>query len=567
MTGVIEGTPVTESLEALRDRLRTTRLCLDVPGLDDARQTRDELVGQIDDHLLPRLRSLDAPLLVVIGGSTGAGKSTIVNSLVGSDVSASGVVRPTTRAPVLVCNPSDLSWFEDDRILPGLVRVTGALSSGPGVLNVVHDEDVPPGMALLDAPDIDSVVSSNRELAAKLLAAGDLWLFVTTAARYADAVPWEFLRAAATRSTAIAILLNRVPPEAELEVPQHLAQMLREHDLGQSPLFSIPETDLAGGLIPEDGLSPLRAWLDNLSSDAQARADLVRRTLDGALASIPARVAGIVSAVESQAATAEELLGTVDRAYGSALREIEDSFQSGTLLRSEVLVRWHEFLGTGDLMRTIEARIGWVRDRIKDAFLGRPAPSEEVQVALNDSIALVVTAGAERATQRAFESWGSTAAGAALLSRSATPLDHASSGLRTKAAEHIRGWQRRVLEMVAAEGADKRTTGRILSFGVNGVGSALMVALFAQTGGLTGGEIAIAGGTAALSHKVLEALFGDQAVRELTATARADLVTRIDELLAVEADRFRRIIAEQAPSKQDAAALTGCARAVQAARA
>ena len=566
MTGGIEGTPVTEALEALRDRLKATRLFLDVPGLEEAQQTRDELVGQIDDHLLPRLRSLDAPLLVVIGGSTGAGKSTIVNSLVGSDVSASGVVRPTTRAPVLVCNPSDLSWFEDDRILPGLVRVTGTPSSGPGVLNVVRDSDVPPGMALLDAPDIDSVVSSNRELAAKLLAAGDLWLFVTTAARYADAVPWEFLRAAATRSTAIAILLNRVPPEAELEVPQHLSQMLREHDLGEAPLFSIPETDLAGGLIPEADLSRLRAWLDNLSSDAQARADLVRRTLDGALDSVPARVAGIASTVESQAATAEELVGSVDRAYGAALREIEDSFQSGTLLRGEVLARWHEFLGTGDLMRSIEARIGWVRDRIKDAFLGRPAPSEEVQVALNDSIALIVTAGAERAAQRAFESWGSTAAGAALLPRSATPLDHASSGLRKTAAEHIRGWQRRVLELVAAERADKRTTGRMLSFGVNGIGSALMVALFAQTGGLTGGEIAIAGGTAALSHKVLEALFGDQAVRELTATARADLVTRIDELLAIEADRFRRIVGEQAPSKQDAAALTEAGRAVQAAR-
>ena len=555
-----------EALEALRDRLMTTPLLLDVPGLEEAQQTRDELVGQIDDHLLPRLRSLDAPLLVVIGGSTGAGKSTIVNSLVGSDVSASGVVRPTTRAPVLVCTPSDLSWFEDARVLPGLVRVTGTPSSGPGVLNVVRDSDVPPGMALLDAPDIDSVVSSNRELAAKLLAAGDLWLFVTTAARYADAVPWEFLRFAVTRSTAIAILLNRVPPEAELEVPQHLAQMLREHDLGEAPLFSIPESELAGGLIPEADLSRLRAWLDNLSSDAQSRADLVRRTLEGALDSVPARVAGIASTVQSQAATAEELLGTVDRAYGAALREIEDSFQSGTLLRSEVLARWHEFLGTGDLMRTIEARIGWVRDRIKDAFLGRPAPSEEVQVALNDSIALIVTAGAERAAQRAFESWGSTVAGAALLARSATPLDHASSGLRTTAAEHIRGWQRRVLELVAAEGADKRTTGRILSFGVNGIGSALMVALFAQTGGLTGGEIAIAGGTAALSHKVLEALFGDQAVRDLTATARADLVARIDELLAIEADRFRQIVADQAPREQDAAALTEAGRAVQAAR-
>lgn len=391
MTRVIEGTPVSRALEALRDRLTATRLCLDVPGLHEAKQTRAELVGQIDDHLLPRLRDLDAPLLVVIGGSTGAGKSTIVNSLVGSDVSASGVVRPTTRAPVLVCNPSDVSWFEDDRILPGLVRVTGTPSSGAGVLNVVRDDDVPPGMALLDAPDIDSVVSSNRELAAKLLAAGDLWLFVTTAARYADAVPWGFLRTAATRSTAIAILLNRVPPEAEREVPQHLAEMLRTHDLGGAPLFSIPEAELAGGFIPEADMTALRSWLDDLSSDARARGDLVRRTLEGALASIPARVAGVASTVETQVATAEELAGSVDRAYGAALREIEDSFQSGTLLRSEVLARWHEFLGTGDLMRTIEARIGWVRDRIKDAFMGRPAPSEEVQVALNDSIALIVT--------------------------------------------------------------------------------------------------------------------------------------------------------------------------------
>src|SRR3712207_7304862 len=47
----------------------------------------------------PRLRQMDAPLLMVVGGSTGAGRSTLVNSLVGAPVSASGVLRPTTRAP------------------------------------------------------------------------------------------------------------------------------------------------------------------------------------------------------------------------------------------------------------------------------------------------------------------------------------------------------------------------------------------------------------------------------------------------------------------------------------
>ena len=72
-------------------------------------------------------------------------------------------------------------------------------------------EAIQPGLALLDAPDIDSVVSANRDLAAQLLAAADLWIFVTTAARYADAVPWDLLRQASERGTSVAVVLDRVP--------------------------------------------------------------------------------------------------------------------------------------------------------------------------------------------------------------------------------------------------------------------------------------------------------------------------------------------------------------------
>ena len=67
-----------------------------------------------------------------------------------------------------------------------------------------------------------------RELAGQLLSAADLWLFVTTAARYADAVPWDLLRTAADRGTAVAIILDRVPPEATDEIRPHLVAMLRE---------------------------------------------------------------------------------------------------------------------------------------------------------------------------------------------------------------------------------------------------------------------------------------------------------------------------------------------------
>jgi hypothetical protein len=115
----------TRALELLRDELAALELGLEVPGADEARRMRTEIVGQVDDYLLPRLRQMDAPLLMVVGGSTGAGKSTLVNSLVGSQVTTAGVLRPTTRAPVLACNPGDVSWFEDDRILPGLPRTQG----------------------------------------------------------------------------------------------------------------------------------------------------------------------------------------------------------------------------------------------------------------------------------------------------------------------------------------------------------------------------------------------------------------------------------------------------------
>ncbi|HLR83884.1 MAG TPA: ABC transporter, partial [Nocardioidaceae bacterium] len=67
---------------------------LDAPEVAAARELRSTTVDQLEDYVLPRLVQLDAPLLTVVGGSTGAGKSTLVNSVVGEAVSAVGVLRP-----------------------------------------------------------------------------------------------------------------------------------------------------------------------------------------------------------------------------------------------------------------------------------------------------------------------------------------------------------------------------------------------------------------------------------------------------------------------------------------
>ncbi|WP_346620904.1 ABC transporter [Blastococcus montanus] len=554
-----------EALAVLRDRLAAAPLGLATPGREAAVRAARGVTDQIDDYLLPRLRDLDAPLLTVIGGSTGAGKSTLVNSLVGAPVTTAGVLRPTTRAPVLVCSGVDAASFSGDRVLPGLARVTGG-DGGPGTVRLVVRDDVPPGLALLDAPDVDSVVETNRDLAAQLLAAADLWVFVTTAARYADAVPWDMLRTAQERGTALAVVLDRVPPEAAAEVAADLAGMLQRAGLAAARLFVVEERPLADGRLPEEQVAALRGWLHGLAADQEQRAAVVRQTLEGALDSLEQRTGTVVAAVGEQLTTAGALRDAAAAAYDAARDGVDQGIRSGSLLRGEVLARWQEFVGTGEWMRTLQNRIGRARDRLAAALTGRPAPAESLQGALESSVEQLLRAEADRAAERTVTAWRALPAGPPLLAGEDRELARASADFPEAAEAQVRDWQGTVLDLVREEGADKRSRARLLSWGVSGAGAVVMVAVFAQTGGLLGGEVAVAGGTTAVGQRVLEAVFGDAAVRSLAERARTDLQERSDGLLDHERARFDARVDEVAPGPAAADELRAAVGALAAAR-
>jgi hypothetical protein len=558
--------PLVDALAALREAAAATRFELDVPGAGGARESAAELVHQLDDYVLPRLRRLDAPLLTVVGGSTGAGKSTIVNSLVRAQVTPSGVLRPTTRSPVLVCHPDDVRWFSDTRVLPELTRTSGS-GTDHRTLQLVPSASLEPGLAFLDAPDIDSVVAANRRLAGQLLAAADLWLFVTTAARYADAVPWDVLATAQERGTALAVLLDRVPSGAEDEVAAHLREMLTAHGLAEAPLFVVAESTLDAGLLPEPVVAPLRDWFGSLAHDAAQRAAVVRRTLDGALDSLTPRTAGLAAQARAQVDAATRLRAEAHQAYAGALAEVDEGMRDGSLLRGEVLARWQEFVGTGELLRTLQDRVGRLRDRLAAAVMGRPQPGTELTAALESGVVVLVDAAAERAAERAAASWRSDAAGTALLRSTPDRLERATPNLRDGVERTVRDWQGAVLDLVRREGAARRTGARIAAYGVNATGLIVMIAVFASTAFIpTGAEIGVAGGTTLLSQKVLEALFGDQAVRRLADEARADLIERVAALLDGEEARYAELLASHATDPADAAALEKAVAEVGAAR-
>ena len=545
----------TTALSALRNSLTALSMPYVLQGTAAASDKATLIRDQLGDYILPRLTSLDAPLLAVVGGSTGAGKSTLVSSLVRRHVARASAIRPTTRRPLLLHAPADAAWFETDRVLGSLSRLrvasdapaTPSTDHTPRELELRSCQELPEGLAIVDAPDVDSVVEDNRDLAATLLAGADLWIFVTTAARYADAIPWEHLRAAAQRRIMVAIVLDRVPTGAEGEVETDLRRRLAAAGLGESPVFTIPETPFDDdGFLPESCVSPLRQWLGALASDAMARQDVAHRSLTGAIDSTLAQSEMLAVELESQEAEHAELGRAATTEHDDALERVIEATEDGSMLHGEVLARWQDFVGTGDLFRSLEVQVSRVRDRITSLLRGRPAPAKRVEQAIGTSLVELLVADSQRACLATERSWRRAGTSQQALNRALAEVP-TQTGLEVIAAALVHDWQREVLALIRSEGADKRLTARLLSLGVNGAGVVLMILVFAHTGGLTGGELGIAGGTAILAQRVLEAVFGDQAMRSMTRRAREDLTKRATTLFANQAKCFTDALPVPAP--------------------
>lgn len=545
-------------------------------GTATARTLLAAMARQLDDYILPRSASVDNPLTIVVGGSTGAGKSTLVNTLLGEPLTQSGAIRPTTRHPVLLHRAEDEAALSPERFLPTLPRTrTSGMNAGsqalPGLdpkiaraLIPITTSALPQGIALIDAPDIDSISEENRTLAKELLSAADLWLFVTTANRYADAVPWELLHEAAARSIAIAVVLNRVPEGDEESIENDLRRMLDEAGIHAVLIHTVTEQprDESGMLAPVS-LAPLTLWIRELGADAPARAAIARQTLAGAVETLADNLQVLAAEQARQQAAHQSLATIAAEEYEDALTTIDGALSDGSLLRGEVLSRWHDFVGTGDFFRSLDSTIGRLRDRVSSALRGQPAAAQKVEDALESGIHAVVLDAAARASENTRTRWRASRAGRSLLARldapqaaSAAPGQNAEAKGEVQSAddifsaavaEQIRLWQGSVLEMIREEGADKRKRARFLSLGVNATAVMLMVAAFSLTGGITGIEAGIAGGSGVVGTKLLESIFGEDAVRRMATRARIDLLERMADLLTEHAQPFTAVLEETDP--------------------
>ncbi len=173
-SGNLEHIALLAKIDDLTNELN--RWVLDAPEWGPARRARS-LVSRLLQRVDAVRFRLESPLVVATFGGTGTGKSSLVNALVGEEVTRSGRERPTTTVPVLLIHPDlepealgiDLSQFRIRQVDSPLLR----------------------DIVLIDCPDPDTSESastgSNLALLRSLLPQCDVLLYTSTQQKYRSA--------------------------------------------------------------------------------------------------------------------------------------------------------------------------------------------------------------------------------------------------------------------------------------------------------------------------------------------------------------------------------------------
>ena len=541
-TGVSPVATLRGSLDALVEAVETTSFELPAAEQSKRESLRAELAWTIREYLLPRLSDLEAPLLAVVIGSTGSGKSTLVNSLAQQRISEPGALRPTTRVPVVWTHPDHAHRYE-----AGFLTGYGTAVDAAHRLRIVtSNHPLLEGVTVLDAPDFDSVVEGHREMVEDLLAVADLTVFVTSAQRYADAVPWEFLERARRRRLPILFVLNRLPAEGADEVTDDYRDRLADRRIlsqAEAPtILRIPEQPILtdhGGL-PADSVSSLQATLEELS-DPERRRRVVISATQGSVRDSVDRANELADEVEAEAAQVDALSLAAGRAYQAQVAEIAESLRGGTLIRAEVLRRWQDFLGTGELLKVLTEGAGRVRRWATKVF-GGTRNVEEINDEAGDEIVMAVVRRADLAAGGTAAAWELDDAGRVLLATAGRRLWQHDPATPDRARTAIEDWIAELGELITEQGAGKKRWAQVASFGVNATALVVLLAVFAQTGGITGTEFGVAAGAAAAQQKILEHVFGGAAARSLIEEARGRLVAALGGVLHEDERRFTEIL-------------------------
>ena len=264
--------------------------------------------------------------VVALGGSTGSGKSTILNALAGAEISRPGLIRPTTSRPVAaVWDVEGGDRREADQLLDWL--------------EVGQRSYLPPtgenrGLVLLDLPDHDSVVVEHRIRAERLLERADLLVWVMDPQKYADAILHErYLRPLAGHAGVVVLVLNqidRLAPQDQAHCLADLRRLATADGLAGATVLGL-------SAVTGQGMGELHELMAQAAAERAATADRLLADVRGAAALIHAEC-GSSPEGRAGAAARRELLDALSAAARTDV--VVDAVRGSALHRARAATGW-----------------------------------------------------------------------------------------------------------------------------------------------------------------------------------------------------------------------------------
>ena len=299
-TPAVATSPFARSVASLKDAISYGEGRVPETVLLDAAETLERLSQR---------RELSTEHTVIgFFGATGSGKSTLFNAIAGQNIALSAPTRPTTstvQAAIWEAEGSEelLDWLGiDKRVYPQTQalaaegettegnKATGGVAApntvtepAPGLFNRIRRavggrgemRTRTGGLILLDMPDFDSVTTTNRDLAARMMRYVDVLVWVVDPQKYADAVIHrDFMVPLATSGAQALCVLNQADKLAPAEVPAVLASLTRllQAEGTEAHLLAAP---IAVSARTGEGVDALR---DLLAQVAAAKSLSLQRT-------------------------------------------------------------------------------------------------------------------------------------------------------------------------------------------------------------------------------------------------------------------------------------------------
>lgn len=376
---LVDGAALDRRLAGLAEAADVAEGRLSGPAVAQARSVADRARAR---------RGLSEQLTVVaFAGSTGAGKSTLFNSIVGEEVAKAGVLRPTTSEPLGAIwrdTPETVALLEWLGVTRWHVATDGA--------------DALADLVLIDLPDHDSTSTSHRAHVDHFVERVDLMVWVLDPQKYADALVHEqYLRRFSRHDDVTVVVLNQVDRLPVADAQQCLAHLRR--------------------LVAEDGLSDavVLATSNRSGEGLEALAERILAAVSSRRTAVARLAADVATAADGLALAAEDpgtpvagtmsadldrLTDALTEAAGAAV--ITAAIEKSSHLKAAQAVGWPPLKWLGRLRKDPVAQLRLERPGVDPRLVRSSLPSNDPVATARANTAVMdyvdtASAGAPRA--------------------------------------------------------------------------------------------------------------------------------------------------------------------------